>query len=46
MQFPSFKSAEDDYSLKEMTKSTRKKAKRVLSSVTGKMFVLQMYVFF
>lgn len=46
MQVPFFKSAEEDYSLKEMTKSTRNKAKRVLSSVTGKMFVLQMYVFF
>lgn len=46
MQVPFFKSAEEDYSLKEMTKSTRNKAKRVLSSVTGKMFVLQMYMFF
>lgn len=28
MQVPSFKSAEEDYSLKEMTKSTKNKAKK------------------
>ena len=46
MQVPSFKSAEEDYSLKGKTESTRRKVKTVLSSVTGKMFVLEMYVFF
>lgn len=46
MQVPSFKNAEEDYSLKGMTESTRRKVKVVVSSATGKIFVLQMYVFF
>lgn len=46
VQVSSFKSAEEDYSQKGMTESTRRKVKAVLFPVTGKMFILQMCVFF